>query len=242
MKRKNAAAVLKDEGLALLNAWLAHQVEAAAASRKGTPRGKDVGIFPRAEGIARKHVLFSNPPMKETLMSLAEVAYRSGDSLTMAKQRRRQRSFMARVEELAKDFSHFVEEKLFPQKGYHEERIYIELLALLPGFNIVDNLPLDKWRKLLDADMAQAKYFEKLFNIMRLYFNLLTSYLNNIPEDKQTPIEEAVYPIVSPLIEKVDLLVEEGKERDIIEEALIVKITDISMRIQFLSAKHRVVI
>ena len=236
-RRQKVPDFLRDEAKLQHRAWLEQRVEIDRPEprRRGIPRGEEIGLFSKAERVAWHHVALTPSFCRVTLFTLQEIADLTGDSLTLANQRRRQKSFQRRVAELSKDFADFIADQILTTDNRHTERILAELLVLLPGFDVRENSILNKWKTLLSAESFTPMYFDDLVNIMRLNFNIITLFMDKITKKKVPAIKQLVANTVDPLLDEVDQIVKAGKAKGVLTEEVAAQIAEISLKITFVT-------
>jgi hypothetical protein len=242
-RRRKVAKVIKDVAMETFTQWVSPRLSVFRhRERRGVRKGDPLGLQSReAFYLAQLQALHS--PIAE-LFTVSELAEFGHTSETALKFLRTESHFKEIATHAAWQFADHVIDvilNLTSDEDYYKRRILIEVLVLLPGFDIFDNQFFETLWEIMDIISHKFQYHErthehinaecagllkdnytKLLNCLQRYDDVLTFVWEMTPDHKRRAFAEKANSKVESGLKKesIEILLSKGKEAGVISEDL----------------------
>jgi hypothetical protein len=240
-RRRKVSKIVKDVAWETFSEWVSPRLSIFRhRERRGVRKGDPLGLQSReAFYLAQLQALHS--PVAE-LFKLSELAAIARTSETALKFQRTESHFKEVATHAAWQFADHVIDvilNLTSEKDHYRRRILIEVLVLLPGFDVFDNQFFETIWGLIDKISHELNHHElepinekcaewlmnnynKLLACLQRYNDVLTFVWEMTPDNKKQAFAEKASSKVESALKKesIEILVNRGKEDGVISEDL----------------------
>jgi len=172
-------------------------------------------------------------------LSLPEILEESktATSLAVLKNFRIENSFRSFAHQAAKSFATFIENIIaIPGVDTTKRLVLTELLTMLPGFEIDNNVLLQKLTYHKPKDRQE---FKELYDLLLAYRDVVRLAYDRKDRHK---LEEKVARVLNPLLDQVEVLIKKGKDDGIIDNDVASFFDAIMISLIFLANYSKIVI
>jgi len=224
-KRRKVPKIIKDVAWETFSEWVTPRLSLFRhRERRGVRKGDQLGLQSR-EAFYLSQLQAIHSPVAE-LFKLSELAEFAATTETALKFLRTESHFKDIATHAAWQFADHVIDLIFSlssEKDYSQRRILMEVLVLLPGFDILDNQFIETIWGLEDDikhESLNKDNYIKLLTCLQRYNDVLTLVWGMIPDNKRRKFAEKVSNVVGSLSEHVGILINIGTESGVVSEDL----------------------